>query len=170
MTNPIICTIAAMSENRAIGKGNGIPWKMPRDMKFFRQTTTGHPLIVGRKTYESYGGKPLPNRRNIVITRDRDYSGNGAEVVHDFNEALDLVQNEVGEVFVGGGEQIYRAALPYVNRIYLTTIHTDIEGDTFFPEFHIGSYVLVNQKFVKSDEKNQFDCTFRTYDLREFED
>ena len=170
MTDPIICLISAMSENRVIGKDNSIPWKMPVDMKFFRQKTTGNSLIIGRKTYESFGGKPLPNRRNIVITRDYNYDGNGAEVVHDIHEALELVKNDREEVFIGGGEQVYRSALAFVDRIYLTTIHADIEGDVFFPEFPEHGWIKTREMFVKADDKNQFDCTFRSFDRLEFED
>jgi len=166
----MICLIAAMSENRVIGKDNDIPWKMPVDMKFFRETTDGHPLIVGRKTFESFGSMPLPNRRNIVITRNRDYDANGAEVVRNLDEALELVQKETGEIFIGGGEQVYYAALPYADRIYLTTIHTEVEGDTYFPDFHKGSYIETHKLFVEADERNPYDCTFRRYDLKTFED
>lgn len=124
--------IAAMSENRVIGKGNDIPWRIPGEQKRFRSLTTGKTVIMGRKTFESIG-KPLPNRRNIVITRGRTYVADGCEVVGSLSEALDLTKNE-NEVFIGGGETLYKEALPLADRIYLTTIHFEIDGDTFFPE------------------------------------
>lgn len=121
-----------MTENRVIGKENDIPWRIPGEQKRFRSLTTGKTVIMGRKTFESIG-KPLPNRRNLVITRDRTYVAEGCEIVGSLQEALALTKDEA-EVFIGGGETIYREALPIADRIYLTTIHSKIDGDTFFPE------------------------------------
>jgi dihydrofolate reductase len=127
-----ISMIAAMSENKVIGQKNDNPWRIPGEQKRFRSLTTGKTVIMGRKTYESIG-KPLPNRRNIIITRDASYSAPGCEVVTSLKDALGLVKNE-DEVFIGGGEAIYRESLPLADRIYLTTIHFKIDGDTFFPD------------------------------------
>jgi dihydrofolate reductase len=127
-----ISMIAAMSENRVIGKSNDIPWRIHGEQKRFRSLTTGKAVIMGRKTFESIG-KPLPNRRNIIITRDQTYAANGCEVVGSLQEALALTKGEE-EVFIGGGETIYKEALPLADRIYLTTIHFKVDGDRFFPQ------------------------------------
>jgi dihydrofolate reductase len=152
-----ISMIAAMSENFVIGRGNNIPWRIPGEQKRFRALTTGKPLIMGRKTYESIG-KALPNRRNVVISRSRDYVAAGCEVVHSLNEALELLKSE-SEVFVGGGETIYRATLPLAHRIYLTTVHLKVDGDTFFPE--LGSdYREVESTLVEGEPS----YTYRTFE------
>jgi len=127
-----ISMIAAMSENRVIGNKNDIPWRIPGEQMRFRSLTMGKSVIMGRKTYESIG-KPLPNRRNIIITRNSSYSAPGCEVVTSLSKALGLVKNE-DEVFISGGEAVYKEALPLADRIYLTAIHFKIDGDTFFPD------------------------------------
>jgi dihydrofolate reductase len=154
-----ISMIAAMSENRVIGKANDIPWRIPGEQKRFRTLTTGKSLIMGRKTFESIG-KPLPNRRNIVISRNQDYVAQGCEVVSSLAEALDLVKNE-DEVFIGGGAVIYQAALAFAHRVYLTTIHFKIDGDTFFPE--LGSEFL---EIDSTDVAGDPSYTYQTFERR----
>jgi len=127
-----ISMVAAMSENRVIGRNNDIPWRIPGEQKRFRTLTTGKTIIMGRKTFESIG-KALPNRRNIVVTRDKAYVANGCEIAGSLREALDLAKND-DEVFIGGGETLYTEALPMADLVYLTTIHFRVEGDTYFPE------------------------------------
>lgn len=154
-----ISMIAAMSENRVIGSGNDIPWRIPGEQKRFRSLTTGKALIMGRKTYESIG-KALPNRRNIVISHNNSYSAAGCEVVHSLEEALELLKTE-SEVFIGGGEAIYRAALPYAHRIYLTTVHLQLSGDTYFPE--LGSeFHSIESTRVEGDTS----YTYQTFERR----
>lgn len=138
----IISIIAAVAKNGVIGGGNTLLWNLPEDMKHFRDTTRGHTVIMGRKTFESIG-KPLPNRRNIVITRDANYLNEGIEVVNSLDEALRLASLEQGrefeenqddvEVFVIGGGEIYKQAIEKANKLYITEIHQDFEGDTIFP-------------------------------------
>jgi dihydrofolate reductase len=128
----IISIIAAVSNNNVIGKDNKLPWHLPGDLKRFKELTTGHTIIMGRKTFESIG-RPLPSRRNIVVTRNKDYKADGVEIIHSIKEALDLVKNE-DEVFIIGGEEIYKLALPMANKIYLTRINKEYDGDAFFPE------------------------------------
>lgn len=125
-----------MSENRVIGVNNRLPWNIPEDLKRFKEITTGHPIVMGRKTFESIG-RVLPKRTNIVITRDRTFRVEGGAVVHSFEEALEWARRAPGaeEVFVIGGSEIFRLALPLAWRIYLTEVRWPFEGDIFFPEF-----------------------------------
>jgi dihydrofolate reductase len=127
----IISLIAAMAENRVIGSGGTIPWKLPEDLRRFRSITMGHAVIMGRKTFESIG-RPLPGRRNIILTRNREYRAEGCLVVHGLEAALAECR-EADEVFICGGGEVFREALPLASRIYLTVVHINVEGDTFFP-------------------------------------
>lgn len=132
-----ISLIAAASENNVIGNHGKIPWDLPEDLKYFRTITLGKPIIMGRKTYQSIG-HPLPERRNIVITRQKDFLAEGCDVVGSLEEAIEVGggRGKVEEVFVIGGGEIYREALPRSDRIYLTRVHAKVEGDAYFPEFH----------------------------------
>jgi dihydrofolate reductase len=134
MKNPVIALIVAVAENGVIGRDGKLPWRIPEDMKWFRERTAGRPLIMGRKTWESFPKRPLPGRTNIVITRDAAYKADGAVVVTSLASALDVAAGEdPEEIMVIGGAEIYRAALPLTRRIYLTSVHGEIEGDTHFP-------------------------------------
>ena len=134
MKEPVIALIVAVAENGVIGREGKLPWRIPEDMKWFRERTAGKPLIMGRKTWESFPKRPLPGRTNIVITRDRGYQAEGAVVVVSFEAALDVAAGEEpDEVMVLGGAEIYRLALPRATRIYLTRVHAAVEGDTYFP-------------------------------------
>lgn len=128
----IISLIAAMAENRVIGRGNAIPWDLPADLKRFRAITMGHPVVMGRKTFESIGG-PLPGRKTVILTGSGDYRAEGCVVVNSLREALDACAAS-DEVFICGGGEVYREALPLASRIYLTVVHLEVDGDTFFPE------------------------------------
>lgn len=128
-----ICLIAAMAANGIIGRNNALPWHLPADLKRFKALTTGHPVVMGRKTYESIG-KPLPQRRNLVITRNRGYSAPGCEVVHSLDAALAACR-DAPEIFVIGGAELYRESLPYAQCLEFTEIHAEFEGDASFPEF-----------------------------------
>jgi dihydrofolate reductase len=132
----MISLIVAMSENRVIGVENRLPWNIPEDLKRFKKTTSGHPIIMGRKTFESIG-RPLPNRTNLVITRNRGYQAEGAVVCGSLREALEWAGRAPGsnEIFVIGGGEIFREALPLADRIYLTLVEWPFEGDAFFPDF-----------------------------------
>ena len=132
-----ISLVVAMATNRVIGKANGMPWRLPGEQKYFKAVTMGKPMIMGRKTYQSIG-RPLPGRANIVVTRTGEVDGEGITVTHDFHEAVKLARaiaagNETDEIMVIGGGNIYQQALPIADRIYLTEIHADVDGDTFFP-------------------------------------
>lgn len=134
MSAPIVTFVVAIAENGVIGRDGKLPWRIPEDMKWFRARTEGRPLIMGRKTWESLPKRPLPGRTNIVVTRDSSYKAEGAVVVTSLAAAIDVAAGEAPEeIAVIGGAEIYRAAMPFVRRIYLTSVHGEIEGDTYFP-------------------------------------
>jgi len=154
----------AIAENNAIGKNNELLWSLPKDMKHFKEITSGHTIIMGRKTFDSMG-KPLPNRRNIVITRKKDLNIPGAEVVNSLDQALTLCNNEQ-EVYVIGGAEIYNEALPKTDRIYLTRVHKSFEADAFFPELNPEEWVETAREEHLPDEKNQIAFTFLTLESK----
>ncbi|MBI3027215.1 type 3 dihydrofolate reductase [Candidatus Woesearchaeota archaeon] len=145
----IISLIAAMGKNNVIGKDNSLPWKLPADMKRFKELTTGKPVIMGRKTFESIG-KPLPNRKNIVITRDKDYRAKGCIVVHSADSALKAA-TKAEEVMVIGGEQIFKEFLPKANKMYLTFIYKDFDGDAYFPEYDKSEWKEIKREEYKNE-------------------
>ena len=149
----------AISENYAIGKNNQLLWHMPADLKFFKKTTSGHTVIMGRKTFDSVG-KPLPNRRNIVITRDLTLKIDGVEVVNSLDEAILITKNEAKPIFIIGGAEIYKQALPKTDTLYLTTIHHNFDADTFFPHLDSNEWKVISVEHHQADEKNQYDYTF----------
>ena len=149
----IISLIAAMGRRRVIGKGNSLPWKLPADMERFKKLTSGKPVIMGRKTFESIG-KPLRNRKNIILTRDKTYKAEGFIVVHASQDALKAA-NGAPEAVVIGGAQIYKEFLPMANRMYLTFIDEDFEGDAYFPEFDTNEWKETSKE-EHSDVKLKF--------------
>ncbi|MGY3055150.1 dihydrofolate reductase [Pedobacter sp. UYEF25] len=154
-----ISIAVAVSENYAIGKKNQLLWHMPADLKFFKQTTSGHTVVMGRKTFDSVG-KPLPNRQNIIVTRRTDLRIPGVQVVNSLEEAISSAESIDSEIFIVGGAEIYREALPKVQRIYLTTIHHTFDADTFFPKLNMDDWEQVSSESHKADEKNTYDYTF----------
>ncbi|MDO8591124.1 MAG: dihydrofolate reductase [bacterium] len=162
----MLSLIVATSENNVIGHLNKIPWYMPRDLKHFANVTKNHTVIMGRNTYESILsrlGKPLPERNNIAVTRQKDFRAPGCSVVHSLDEALAAApKNE--EVFVIGGSQLYAESIPKADRIYRTLIHTTMEGDAFFPVLDKNQWRLAESKFETKDTKNPFDATYEIYE------
>ena len=161
-----VSLIVAVSENGVIGKDNDLIWHLPKDMKFFKDTTMGHHVIMGRKNFESIPHKysPLPNRTNVVITRQADYIAEGCVVVNSVESALQIAkQNGDTEAFIIGGGQIYKIALKenLVDKIYLTKVHHSFEGDTFFPELS-SDWEEVNKTENKADEKHKYNYDFIT--------
>lgn len=148
-----------MADDRAIGIENRLPWKLPADMKWFRRHTLGKPIVMGRKTFESFGGRPLPERTNIVITHDETYQAEGAVVVHSIDEAISAA-GDVGEVMIIGGESFYRQMLPLADRFYLTRVHGRFEADAWFPDFDMGEWTEVLREEQPVDEKNAHACSF----------
>ncbi len=159
----MIKIIVATSKNNVIGDSNKLIWHLPADLKRFKEITTGHPIVMGRKTYESIG-RPLPNRRNIIITRDEQYEVDGCEVVNSIEEALLLTNNDC---FIIGGGEIYKQSLPIAQQIFMTIIDEDFDGDTNFPELDKSWYVSskVNHQ---QDEKNPHNYSFILYERFEF--
>lgn len=152
--------IVAISENNAIGKDNQLLWHLPADLKHFKEITTSHTIIMGRKTYDSIG-KPLPNRRSIVITRSTDLVIEGVEVVNSLNEAIALCKQDE-EAFIIGGAEIYHQALPLATHIYLTRVHQHYEADAFFPALNPAAWKELNSISYAANEKNNVAYTFST--------
>lgn len=163
----IISLIAALSQNRAIGKNNDLPWRLPDDMKYFMDTTKGHHTIMGRKNYDSIPERyrPLPNRTNIVVTRQLGFKAPGCLVVHTLDKALNIAEaNGEREAFVIGGAEIYSASMPVADRLYLTEIHASVHGDTFFPEFDAKAWKEVSRRGHPADDRHQYGFDFVVYD------
>jgi dihydrofolate reductase len=156
----MISMILAMDRNRLIGKDNKLPWHIPGDLAYFRKVTTGHTVIMGRKTYESIG-KPLPGRKNVVITHRDDFHPEGCTICRSIEEAADMGRGE--EVFVIGGAQVYTAFLPLADRLYITHIDESFEGDTWFPDIDPEEWKLVSNIQGSRDEKNPYTCWFAVY-------
>ena len=160
----MISLIAAIGKNNEIGKGNTLLWHMPADMKHFKETTALHAVVMGRKTFDSIG-KALPNRRNIIITRDANYKKSGVEVVHSLAGALDLFPDKNEEILIIGGAEIYKQTMPIADRLYITHINAkDSEADSFFPEIIPVVWNEISHEEHKRDEKNPFAYTFSTYE------
>jgi dihydrofolate reductase len=160
----ILSLIAGIGKNNELGKGNELLWNLPIDMKHFRDTTSGHPVIMGRKTFESIG-RPLPNRRNIVITRDMSYAQEGVEVVHSLVEAIDLFRYDVNdEVFVIGGAEIYKQAIDHADRLYITYVDSAFDADAFFPVIDMAFWKEKSREHHERDEKNIFPLDFVLYE------
>ena len=161
----MISIIVAMAQNRVIGRGGNLPWHISADLKRFKELTMGHAIIMGRKTYESIG-RPLPGRRSIVISRQKDYAQAGVEVVGSLADALER-SSEDEETFVIGGSSIYLLALPLTRRIYVTEIDAHVEGDVCFPNIDFGKWQLVEESERQNDEKSSLDYRFLIYELPE---
>lgn len=157
----MISIIVAAAQNNAIGYKNQLMWHLPADLKYFKNTTLGHTVIMGRKTYESVG-KPLPNRRNVIVTRQRDYQAPGAEIVHSLKEAVDQC-DPAEETFIVGGAQLYGEALDFTDKIYITLIYKEFEADTFFPPIDQTLWQLVSEDYNRADERNPYDYNFMVY-------
>ncbi|HEY9148720.1 MAG TPA: type 3 dihydrofolate reductase [Gammaproteobacteria bacterium] len=165
MSQAVLSLIAAMADDRAIGIDNRLPWRLPADMQWFRRHTLGKPIVMGRKTFESFGGKPLPQRTNIVITTDKAYRAEGAVVVNSIDEAL-AAAGEAEEVMIIGGESFYRQMLPRTDRFYLTLVHGKFEADAWFPEFDWNEWREVAREEHPVDEKNAWACSFIVLERR----
>lgn len=155
---PRLSLIAAVAANGVIGSDNALPWRLPEDLKRFKALTLGHPVIMGRRTHESIG-RPLPGRRNIVISRNKEYAASGCEVAASLGAALDAcrIGNEGDEVFIIGGAQIYAEALPLARRLYLTEIRADYPGDARFPAFERGTWRETTREHHRAESGIEFD-------------
>lgn len=161
----IVSLIAAADLNNVIGADNDLPWKLPKDMKFFMNTTMGHHIVMGRKNFESLPFGPLKNRTNIIITRNKDYKVENTEVVHSLEDAIAIgKENEEEELFIIGGGEIYKQAMSTADKIYLTRIYHRFEGDTFFPEIDETQWEKTHSELHLPDEKNIYSFEFLTYE------
>ncbi|SEG71413.1 dihydrofolate reductase [Sphingobacterium lactis] len=162
MSQPTLTLIVAAAENNAIGKNNEMPWHLPNDFKYFKSTTMDHSIVMGRKTFESIG-KPLPGRRNIVITRQNDFRAEDVDVANSIQDVMNYCRDEK-EVFIIGGANIYKQTLPLANTVHLSRVHTTIpDADAFFPELPEQDWKLVSSDPHQKDEKHAFDYTFEVY-------
>ncbi|PHS67634.1 MAG: diacylglycerol kinase [Flavobacterium sp.] len=157
----MITVIAAAGLKNELGKDNDLVWHLPDDFKRFKKLTTGHHIIMGRKTFESFP-KPLPNRIHLVITRNKNYQPEGAIVVHSMEEALEIAKNDEQSFIIGGGE-IYKIGMSFADKIELTKVNSEFEADTFFPEIPSDEWDLVSEEFHEKDEKHQFDFSYQTF-------
>lgn len=158
----LLSIIAAMDRNRLIGNKNQLPWHLPADFAHFKAVTMGKPIIMGRKTFESIG-KPLPGRTNIVLSRNLENQFEGVVCVASLEKAIDVV-SDAEEVMIIGGSTIYEMLLPRINRMYLTYVDAEFEGDAWFPEFDESQWLEKESVICQADEKNLYDCRFVTYE------
>lgn len=159
-SKPILSAIAAMAENRVIGQDNQLPWRLPADLAHFKTLTTGHPVLMGRKTYKSIG-RPLPNRTNIILTRDPDFSAPDCIVVTSAETAVTMaIEIDQEEVFIIGGAEIYQQLLPKIQKLYLTLVHHPFKGDAYFPELPASEWQEISREKHSKDDKNEYDYSF----------
>lgn len=162
-TRYMVAIVVAVAEGNVIGSRNDLPWYLPADLKHFKEITSGHTVVMGRTTFESILkrlGKPLPNRRNVVLTRDSAFTGHGAEVVHGIEDIRGLDE----DIFVIGGAQVYAAIIHLANRLYVTEVHTRIDGDAHFPAIDPAIWREASREKHFSDEKNQYAYDFVVYE------
>ncbi len=159
----MITIVVAMGKNREIGANNQLLWHLPKDLKHFKELTTGHPVIMGRKTYESIG-KPLPNRTNIVISRKSDWFEEGILIVGSIKEAIKFAKKIDENAYIIGGGNIYEQTLDLADKLEVTLVDTTLEADTFFPKIDEKKWTKTNEIHHKKDEKNQFDFSFQTFE------
>jgi dihydrofolate reductase len=163
----IVSSIVAVSKNRVIGKENGMPWHLPKDMRYFKRKTLDHHVVMGRKNFEAMGN-PLPKRTNIILTRDPYYISSSSLVAHSIEEALSIAfDNGEKEVFIIGGGEIYKQSMEYWDRLYITEIHEEVEGDVYFTDPDYSKWKLVSEEHHEKDENNPFDFTFKVYERKE---
>ncbi|MEL6857165.1 MAG: dihydrofolate reductase [Pseudomonadota bacterium] len=164
-----LCLIVARARNGVIGRDNDLPWRLSDDLKHFKATTKGCPVIMGRKTWESLPRRPLPGRDNIVLSRDGQYAAPGARVFTSIDTAIETGKalaavKGKSEIFITGGSAIYAAALPFADRLYITEVDAEIDGDATFPDFDEADFVETQKECVAANEKNEFDFTIRRLD------
>ena len=160
----LISLIVAMAQNRVIGRNNQLPWYLPEDLKYFKRITMGKPVVMGRKTFESIG-KPLPGRTNIIVTRNPDYRAEGIRIVNTLNEAKALcesidVVDGTEETMIIGGAEIFAQAMTQADRLYLTQVHADVEGDAHFPEINEGDWEELGREDFSASDSNPYDYSF----------
>lgn len=157
-----ISIIASIGKQNELGINNTLLWHLPDDLKNFKKTTTGHTIVMGEKTFASIG-RPLPNRRNIIITREKDFRSNGVEIAHSLEKVLNMTKND-DEVFIIGGGQIYSLFFPMANKLYLTEVNANLKADTFFPKFDKKDWKLISSVFHSKDNEHQYEFFLNIYE------
>ncbi|MCC9136286.1 dihydrofolate reductase [Pontibacter silvestris] len=155
----MIAIVVAAAENNTIGKNNEMPWHLPADLRHFKEITMGHPILMGRKTFESIG-KLLPGRTSIIITTQKDYKAEGCIITHTLEEAIERAKELDEQICIIGGAKVYKQVLPLVDVIHLTRVHQTFEGDAFFPELDMDEWQAVSELHHEPDEKNKYSYTF----------
>lgn len=159
----MLVAIWAQDKNGLIGKNNRLPWHLPNDLRFFKETTLNHTLVMGRKTFEGMGGRPLPNRQTIVLTHDQNYPASNVIIMHSSAEVLAYAKKNDGMTFIAGGSVIYQEFLPHCQKIYRTVIDADFEGDAYFPPIDWKQWQLAESTVGQQDDKNLYPYHFETY-------
>ena len=158
----MINIVVAKASNNVIGAKNDLIWHLPNDLKHFKSLTSGHPIIMGRKTYESLG-RPLPNRTNIVVTRDQNWNAEGIEIVSSLSKAIEVAKTIADDIYVIGGGNIYKQAMEFTDILYITEVHHEFDGDTYFPEIDNDEWEEVEREDFKKDEEHPYAYSFVTY-------
>ena len=164
LLQPQVSLIVAMAENGCIGRDNALPWRLPEDLRRFKSLTLGKPILMGRRTFESIG-RPLPERHNLVLTRNRQWHSRGVLAVHSLGHALGCVRDDIELIGIGGAE-VYRLLMPFARRIYLTLVHADVAGDTFFPAIDPTQWADVECHRHAAGERNPYAFTFMTLERK----
>ncbi|MFB6466105.1 dihydrofolate reductase [Cytobacillus sp. Hz8] len=159
----MISLLWAMDEKRTIGKKNQLPWHLPEDLKYFKRVTMGHPIIMGRKTFDSIG-RPLPGRENMILTRNQDFQIQGCHILHSIEELLAYSRTIEDEIFVIGGAEIFKEVLPIADRLYVTQIYEIFDGDTYFPFFPLDEWKILSREKGIKNEKNPYEYEFLVYE------
>ena len=157
-----LALIVAVARNNVIGAGNTIPWYCPADLQYFKHTTMGAPVLMGRKTWDSLKIQPLPGRQNIIITRDPKFQAEGCDVVNSIEAGLQLAQNQA-RVFIIGGEDIYKQVLSRAGELYITYVDAEVQGDRYFPQISLQNWEMIKEESHPADEKNPYDLLFKVY-------
>ena len=163
---PNLSIIVAIAQNGAIGKDNDLLWHLSSDLKRFKKLTTGHPVVMGRRTWDSLPKKPLPGRQNIVMTNKPDFEAEGATVIHSVNDLFKVLKGNDDEVFIMGGAAIYQALLPFTNKLYITRVYRDFDADVYFPTIDMSEFTLVNLSEPMFDEESGLDYAYEEYDRK----
>lgn len=157
----MISIIVAIADNGVIGTNNTLPWRLPADLKYFRATTMGHTIVMGRRNFQDIG-KALPGRRNVVLTRDKNFSANHCEVAHSINDVMSMLDREE-ETFIIGGAEVYRSFLPLSDKLYITHIDSAVDGNVFFPDYDLSEWEMVSEGARQTNEENTLSFRFCVY-------
>ncbi|SEI54581.1 dihydrofolate reductase [Streptococcus equinus] len=163
MTKKIVA-IWAEDENHLIGVNGGLPWRLPKELKHFKETTMGQALLMGRVTFDGMKRRILPGRETLILTRDKAFEADGVTVVHDMDQVFEWFKNHDKTLYVVGGASIYKAFLPYCDEIIKTTVHGEFEGDTYFPDVDLEQFTKVSESFYEKDDKNAYDFTITVFE------